>query len=197
MASQMNLRPSERRLLVVVGLVVFVVVNIWFVWPHFGELGNVKAQQANAQMKLDAYQKEIARQPVIAAQVKKLESAGSNVPREDQAIELLRAIQQKAATHKVSITGQSRQTTRTNQFFLEQSVNVNTLSGESELVNFLHDLGSGASTIRVRDLSVSPEPQRHKLAAKIQLVASYQAKAPAAAPKPAAAQTAQANPTSP
>jgi Tfp pilus assembly protein PilO len=191
MASQMNLRPSERRLLVVVGLVVFVVVNIWFVWPHFGELGNVQLQQSNAQKKLDVYLQEIARQPVVAAQVKQLESAGSNVPREDQAIELLRAIQQKASLHKVSITGQSRQNTRTNQFFLEQSVNVSTLSGESELVNFLHDLGSAASTIRVRDLSVSPEPQRHKLTAKIQLVSSYQAKAPAAPAKPAPPQTAQ------
>ncbi len=196
MASQLNLRPSERRLLVVVALVVFVVVNIWFVWPHFGDLANVRIRQANAQTKLDVYQKEIARKPVNEAMIKKLEEGGSNVPREDQAIELLRAIQQKAALHKVGITGQSRQNTRTNQFFLEQSVNVSTLSGESELVNFLHDLGSGGSTIRVRDLNVSPEPQRHKLTAKIKFVSSYQAKSPAAS-KPAPPQTAQTSASSP
>lgn len=196
MASQLNLRPSERRLLVVVGLVVFVVVNIWFVWPHFGELGNVRIRQDNAQMKLDAYEKEIARKPVNEAKVSQLEKSGSNVPREDQATVLLSAITAKAAQHKVGVTGQSRQTTSTNQFFLEQSVNVSTLSGESELVNFLHDLGTGGSTIRVRELSVSPEPQRHRLTAKIKFVASYQAK-PTAAPKPAPPQTAQTSKPSP
>jgi Tfp pilus assembly protein PilO len=196
MASQLNLRPSERRLLVVVGLVVFVVVNIWFVWPHFGDLSEIRRRQADAEMKVDAYQKEIARKPVNEAMVKKFEEGGLNVPREDQAIELLRAIQQKATLHKVSITGQSRQTTRTNEPFLEHSVNVSTLSGEKELVNFLHDLGSGGSTIRVRDLSVSPEPQRHKLTAKIKFVASYQAK-PSAAPNAAPPQTAQTSTTSP
>lgn len=193
MAAQLNLRPSERRLLVVVALVVFVVVNVWFVWPHFGELRNAQFRRDTALRKLDEYQKEIAQIPVREAGVRKLESAGSNVPRGEQAIELLRAIQSKAALHRVSITATSRQTTRTNQFFHEQSVNVSTLSGEGELVNFLYDLGSDNSTIRVRDLSVSPEPQRHRLTAKIRLVSSFQSGTPASAPRPpATAQTTQA-----
>ena len=36
MANSLNLRPSERRLLVIVGLILFVVVNIWFIWPLIG-----------------------------------------------------------------------------------------------------------------------------------------------------------------
>ena len=32
---KLNLRPQERRLLVLVGLIVFVVLNFWFVRPHF------------------------------------------------------------------------------------------------------------------------------------------------------------------
>ena len=173
MANQLNLRPSERRLLVVVGLVVFVVVNIWFVWPHFGDLQQVEARRANALRNLKLYQDEIAKVPQREAEVKRLESAGSNVAKQDQAIELLRAIQKQATSHKVSITGNSRQTTRTNEFFIEQSQNVTTLSDEPELVEFLYDLGSGNSTIRVRDLTLRPDPQRFQLSSTIKLVSSY------------------------
>ena len=173
MANTLNLRPAERRLLVIVGLVVFVVVNLWFIWPHFGDLRQVKAKRAQAIQKLELYQGEIDKSPEREAEVKRLESAGSNVARADQAIELLRAIQKKASANKVSITGNSRQMTRTNEFFIEQSQNITTLSGESELVDFLYELGSGNSTIRVRDLSIRPEPQRFQLSANIKLVSSY------------------------
>ena len=173
MANSLNLRPAERRLLVVVGLVIFVVVNVWFVWPKFGDLQRVKAQRAQALQKLASYQAEIAKSPEREAEVRRLEAEGSNVTREDQAIELLRAIQKNAVASKVSIIGNSRPTTRTNEFFIEQSQNVNTLSGESQLVDFLYELGSGGSTIRVRDLSIRPEPQRFQLNANIKLVSSY------------------------
>src|SRR4051812_22830112 len=34
---QLNLRPHERRVVIVVGVIVFVVLNAWFVWPHFSD----------------------------------------------------------------------------------------------------------------------------------------------------------------
>jgi len=185
MAEKLNLRPSERRLLVVVGLVLFVVVNIWFVWPHFGDLAQLQAKRGRAIKKLKLYQEEIGKKAAREAEVSRLESAGSNVRRQDQAIELLRAIQKQASSHKVSITGNSRQMTRTNEFFIEQSQNINTLSDEPELVEFLYDLGSGNSTIRVRDLSVRPDAQRYNLSANIKLVSSYRTPSSASKPKPA------------
>ena len=38
---KLNLRPQERRLVVIVGMVLFVLINWWFVWPFFGEWGKV------------------------------------------------------------------------------------------------------------------------------------------------------------
>lgn len=39
---QLNLTPQERRIVVVIAVVVFVVLNILLVLPHFGDLGKVK-----------------------------------------------------------------------------------------------------------------------------------------------------------
>ena len=40
---RLNLRPQERRLVVGVLVIVFVVVNLWFVWPHAGDLKIARA----------------------------------------------------------------------------------------------------------------------------------------------------------
>jgi hypothetical protein len=173
MADTLNLRPSERRLLVAVGVVLFLVVNIWFVWPHFGDLQDVRNARAAALAKRQRYQDEISKKAEREAEVKRLEASTAGVRQQDQAIELLRAIQKQASAHRVSITGNSRQMTRTNDFFFEQSQNITTESGELELLEFLYDLGSGNSTIRVRDLSVRPDAPRYKLSTNIKLVSSY------------------------
>jgi len=179
MAEKLNLRPSERRLLVGVAVVLFVVINIWFVWPHFGDLQKAQTKRGSALKKLELYNAEIGKEAERQAAVTQLESAGSNVARQDQAIELLRAIQNKASVNHVSITGNSRQSTRTNAFFIENSQNITTLSGEVELISFLHDLGSGNSTIRVRDLTIRPDAPRFNLSSNIKLVSSYRVNAPA------------------
>ena len=64
---KLNLRPNERRMVVIVALVVFVVLNIWFVWPHFGDWKLVQARVKKAEATLAAYQTEIARQPSYKA----------------------------------------------------------------------------------------------------------------------------------
>jgi len=191
MADKLNLRPSERRLLVGVGVILFVVVNIWFVWPHFGDLRKVGNKRMTALRELDRYKAEIAKMPEREAEVKRLEAVGSNVRSQDQAIELMRTIQKEASAHGVSITGNSRQMTRTNDFFVEKSQNITALSGEPELLEFLYTLGSGNSTIRVRDLSVRPDPKRYKLSSTIKLVSSYRSKSPSAKPSSRSATTAE------
>lgn len=174
MANKLNLRPSERRLLVAVALILFVVVNIWFVWPHFGDLNKVKNKRKTALKTLARYNEEIGKKEEREAEVRRLSSATADVKKQDQAIQLLRAVQQTARAHGVSITGNSRQTTRTNDvFFIEQSQNVNVQSGEEELVSFLYELGSSNSTIRVRDLTIRPDQQRYQLVSNIKLVSSY------------------------
>ena len=45
---KLNLRPQERRLVVIVGLIIFVLLNMWFVWPYFDDWGRVRGEIARA-----------------------------------------------------------------------------------------------------------------------------------------------------
>ena len=59
---KLNLRPGEPRLLVLVGLAGFVVLNVIFVWPRFGELGD----------QLEARRDALARQAVDEVDARRL-----------------------------------------------------------------------------------------------------------------------------
>lgn len=184
-----RLSSLERRFVVVVLVVVFLLLNILFVWPRFSDWNAANLRMAKARKTLAQYQAEVNQSPTIQTQVKVLESEGAAVPPEDQSIDFLRTIQTQAAQSGVNILGNARQVARTNQFFLEQAQSITTQSGEAQLVNFLVNLGEGNSLIRVRDLSLRPDAPRQQLTANIKLVASYQKKtttrsAPAPAVKP-------------
>jgi len=89
----------------------------------------------------------------------------------------------------VQLQNTSRQITRTNDvFFIEQIQNINVLATDDQLVDFLYQLGSGASMIRVRDLELQPDQPRQHLNGNIKLVASYQKNPkPTTAAKPSTA----------
>ena len=173
---KLNLRPFERRLVVVVAIALFLVVQILFVWPHFGDLTKMSARRGKASQELAVRETEIAQTNKFVKDLKAMEGEGLAVPPEDQTAELMRAIQSQAAQSGVTITANSKPTTRTNQFFLEQSQQITTISDEAALVNFLYNLGAGNSLIRVRDLTVRPDQTRTRLTATVKLVASYQKK---------------------
>lgn len=182
-----RLSSTERRFVVGVVLVIFVVLNVGFVWPHFSDWSRMKGRLFAARKKLAAYQAEVSQLATYRTELDKMENAGASVPEEDQAIDLLRTLQMQAADSSVNIMNNSRPTTRTNQFFVELTQGITVQSGEKELVEFLYNLGTGDSTIRVRDLALSPDGQRQQLNANIKLVASYQKKPVA---RPAAGATA-------
>jgi hypothetical protein len=188
-----RLSPLERRFVVGVAVVAFVVVNLIFVWPHFGDRAIYTSRLERARKTISTYQTAIDKSASIEKQVKTLENEGAPVPQEDQAIEFLRTINNTAAMNGVNIVGNNRQPVRTNQFFIEQSQAVSSVSGDKELVNFLYTLGAGNSMIRVRDLSMRRDPSGTQINANMKLVASYQKKTPTrtAAP-PATASTAPA-----
>ena len=126
-------------------------------------------------IKLKLYQTAVAQVPGLEAQVKTFASAGQSVAPEDQAIDLMRTIQSQAAACGFGIQNFSRSTMHTNDaFFIEQVQNINVLATDDQLVDFLYKLGSGASTIRVRDLELQPDQPHQRLSANIRLVASYQ-----------------------
>ena len=100
------------------------------------------------------------------------------MPAEDQQNQFARAIQNQQVQSGVGIQSFGRTTVRTNQFFLELTQLISVESGESQLVDFLYNLGSGNSLIRVRDLALHPNPPRQALSGNVKLVASYQKNPP-------------------
>lgn len=174
-----SLRPFEKRVVMAAGVLVFIVLNAWLVWPHFSDMGNVKFRMKVAQDKLANYQAEIARKPLYMTEVRKLEGEGLAVPPEDQALQFMNAVNAQAGQSGVRFMGTpGRIITVTNQFFIEKSQNFSVQGGEKQMVDFLYSLGSGESLIRVRDLGIRPEPAHHELVGTVKLVASYQKKTP-------------------
>src|SRR5664279_5393970 len=183
-----QLRPLERRLVVGVAVVLFIVLNWAFVWPHFSDLGNYRSRQDDAKRKLKNYQAAVAQMSALQKQVKNFENEGNFVAPEDQSIDLMRTIQSQAAASGFGIQNFSRSIMQTNQFFVEQWQNINVLATEEQLVDFLYKLGSGSSMIRVRDLTLQPDVPHQRRSADIRLVASYQKNpTPATAAKTATA----------
>ncbi len=169
-----QLRPLERRLAVAVLVVLFLVLNYVFIWPHFSDWSRLQYRLADAQGKLALYRTTIAQSTRYTALVKEMEGAGGMVAPEDQAINFIRTIDSQSARSGVGIINTSRQMTRTNEFFVEVTESINVTAGDQQLVDFLYRLGSDASMIRVRDLELQPDPAHLHLNANIRLIASYQ-----------------------
>jgi type II secretory pathway component PulM len=174
-----HLRPLERRLAVGVAVILILVLNYVFVWPHYSDWGKLRRREDDARRKLALYQSVITQTSGYQAQVKVLEGQGEFVALEDQAINFMRTINEQSKASGVNIGGYSRSMMHTNQFFVEQVQNINATATDEQLVDFLYKLGSGASMVRVRDLELQPDNARQHLNANIRLVASYQKSAPA------------------
>jgi hypothetical protein len=179
----LNLRPFEKRLVVVIGLLMFFVLNLWVVVPHFSDWGKVQFRMNKARRTLATFEAEVRQMPVYQARVRELGSENANVPLTEQQLHFANTREAVAAQAGVTISSAARVTTRTNQFFLELTQSINLLCTEEQLVTFLHNLCAGNSLIRVRDLSLRPDAPRHRLNAGVKLAASYQ-KSPIAAPRP-------------
>ena len=177
---KLNLRPGERRLVVVVSLIVFAVLYLMFVWPQFKEWGRLKHQKVDFETSIQRFQKEINLVPAYQKQLAELKKKGVQVADEKQALEMQRRVTSLAAMHNVQLNSYSpsRHSAsssggKTNQFFEEQSGTINVLADEDNLVQFLYALSSGDSLIRVRSMTLNPDAPHMKLMANITLVASY------------------------
>lgn len=183
---RLNLRPQERRLVVAIAAAVFVVLNLWFVWPRFRDWGATKEKMAKGQTALDRYKKEIGQVSGVEGsqeKLKKYQSEGLSVLPQEQALQLIRIVQTKAALTGVQQNGitpvPKLSAAKTNEFFEEQSLTMNFINtGEKELVEFLYTLGANDSLLRVRDMTLRPEQGGYKLAGSVTLTASFQKKAP-------------------
>jgi len=198
----MNLRPQERRLVVIVGVVVFIVLNIWFVWPRFKDWKTVQNNLATARTNLLFYQEKISQDPGFKKTITTYEKEGSGGI--DNDIQLQRTIMAQANEAKVTINNYqpvaiNKSSGQTNDFFEEQSIRITVDTREAELVKFLYNVGADSSMIRVRDLDLKPaDANRYRLRGTITLSANYQKKAPVkAAPVVAPKAAAKSAPAAP
>jgi hypothetical protein len=180
---KLNLRPHERRLVVIVALVVFVVLNIWLVWPQFGTVGQWQQRRTDATKRWQNFDAEVKKKPIYQRQLEELELLGGSVGTEEQAMALSRDVANQATLSGVQVNrydpAPRSSTGRTNAFFEEQTLIITVSTGEKELIDFLYNLGARTSLIRVKSMTLSPElPARMKLQGAITLVASFAKKPP-------------------
>lgn len=189
-----NLRPFEKRVVVGAGVLLFIVLNFVFVFPHFSDLSAMQYRMAEAQRKLAKYETEIAQTNAYAVGLRQMEGEGAlDVPAEEQLFQFQNTINAQAGKSGVHFNSNGKVNTQTNQFFLERSQSISVQGGEQQVVDFLYNLGSGNSMIRVRDLTLRPDPPRQQLVANVKLVASYQKKS-TARPAPSPAKTVASTP---
>lgn len=183
---KLNLRPQERRWVVGVALVVFVLLNFLIVWPHFGDLGRAEQGLKDTRALLKKFQDEIDKQSHYTRQLKELQEGGQFIASEEQALRLSQEVANQAALTGVNIPSSTpgvRGIGKTNAFFDEQTLQISVVSDEPPLVEFLYNLAARESLTRVRSMTLGPDPRRERLQGNITLVKSFQKKPP---PKTAA-----------
>jgi hypothetical protein len=177
---QLNLRPQERRVVVIVGVLVFIVLNWIFVRPIIGQLGDTQNELVKAQRTLKKYQDEIAKEKTYRTLEAKLKTEGSDVLSEE--LQLQRIIDQHATAAGVAISryapGVRLAGARTNQFFEDQGLTVDFNTYSTNLVEFLVGMASGNSMIRVQEMNLKPDASGTRLSGSLLFIASYQKKAP-------------------
>jgi len=192
---KLNLKPQERRLIVMAATVLFVVLQFWLVWPHFKDWDRIKTGLAAADKNLKTYQTEIALTNDYSIKLRELERQGDTVLAAEQAqpLILIEKIQSQAGRSKLNVQNIApaprSNLSRTNQFFEEQTITVGlNPTGDEELIDFLVAMGSGDLMVRVKELTLQPDPSKTKLMGRVTLVASFQKnrpnKSPGAKPAP-------------
>jgi hypothetical protein len=179
-----QLQPTERRWVAVIGVIVFLVLNYIFIWPHFSDWSRAEARMKKAHDLMNLYQAELKNTSTYEKKIKELQSdGGPAVDDDDQAIDLVRFYTSRANSNEVQIINNSRAVTSTNDpFFVNHEMQLNVQGREPQLVNFLYSLGAGNSIVRVRALSLRPDGPHQQINANISIVASYAKRAPARAP---------------
>ena len=189
---QLNLTAQERRIVVVIAVVVFVVLNWLLVWSHFGDLARVRQQLDDTRNTMQKWNKEISNdlEPTNGYKIilKNLErQQGGGIV--NQQVQLQRTISDQAIKTGVNI-GETRAVTSahpdTNEFYAEQSVKISFDCVEAQLVSFLYNVGNDPAMIRVRELNLhTADANRYRLKGDAILTANYPKHPPVVAPKPA------------
>ena len=192
--NSLNLRPQERRLVIGVLIGAFILLNVWFVWPHFGDWARNTKRAEETELKVRRYQNEVENISRYRSLIQELEQGGgATIAAAEQAVQFQKTIQEIANRSGVAINrydpanprrgalgGSGSAGSLTNSFFEEYGLSVQMQQvDEKDLVLFLYNLGNGNSNIRVKELELSPHNTGTRLVCKALLIASYQKAPPA------------------
>jgi hypothetical protein len=194
-----QLKPQERRGVTIIGVLLFLVLNYFLVWPQFKQWGANLRRMDKANADISKYQAELRRKPEYERRIRNFDA--EVVPPEDQVIHFQNYIRDRATENGVSIQNESALRKIPTEFFLEQQETVQAVCSEPSLVNFLFSLGSSNSLMRVRNLILHPaDLNRYQLHADVIIVASYQKNTPTPPPRvdaPARTEAPAAKPAGP
>ncbi len=184
---QLGLTAHERRIVVGIFLVVFVVLNYLFVWPSFGQWGSLDKERLQMLDKISNYNKVIQQDYATNGWKKQIEiltqQEGASVMEHpvDAQVQLQNTIRAQERKTGVYIESANPGTVKTNEFFEEQSTSISLECQEPQLVSFLYHMGMDPAMIRVAMLNLKPaDNNRYRLKATLTLTANYAKKPPSA-----------------
>jgi hypothetical protein len=170
---KLNLRPQERRLVVIVALILFVVLNLWFVIPYFSRWSIVSAAMKKSRSNLATYQAEISRRFEYEAKLSELQKGGAEMLTTDLQFQTtVQNLARAAGFVPRSLNLLPMAAVQTNLFFKEQTLTLTYDSGDQELVDFLVNIASTNLMIRTYELSVKA-PSGTRLQGDVKLVGNY------------------------
>jgi hypothetical protein len=182
----LNLRPQEKRIIVVLGVAAFLVLNLVFVRPHFNDYGKMSRELDDARKSIGEYSAKIAADEnptngykvVLRGLLKQEGGSSTNMFSSD--IALQKSVSEKAGESKVSVQQYDPVnlvrlgTNAASQFFESQSIRISVSAREEDLVNFLYNVGNDPAMIRVQELDLHPfDANRYQLKGQITLTADY------------------------
>jgi hypothetical protein len=202
-----GLSPQERRFVVIVAVVVFILINWWIIIPMFGDWGRYNQRIGDARKLVDKYNAEIKKKSEYEKRLRELQRIGPDVPSEEAALRLHQEVMNNAnltglgyATITPVNRGASTTTSSKTNYFDEASVNVSVNTGEKELIDFLVRLADKDLLIRAKSMDIGPDPSQTRLQGNLTLVKSFQRKQPnrsTTAAAPVAAKTTPGSTTAP
>lgn len=169
-----QLKPQERRWLIIIGCVVFATMNYFFVWPQFNEWSKNTSRMNADKDNMAKYTAELTHKAEYERKMRDIDPEDQNIAQEDQAVHFEQVFRDKAVENGVQIQSTSRPLTRTDDFTMEQRTTIQVLTGERNLVDYLYSLGSSGSAVRVESMSLRPlDLNRYQLHADLTIVESY------------------------
>jgi Tfp pilus assembly protein PilO len=184
---QLGLSAQERRIVVGIFLVVFIVLNYLFVWPSFGQWGSLDKERLKMLGSISDYNRVIQQDIATNGWRKQIElltqQEGASVMEHpvDAQVQLQNTIRAQERKTGVYIESANPGSVKTNEFFEEQSTSITLECQEPQLVGFLYHMGMDPAMIRVAMLNLKPaDNNRYRLKATMTLQANY-AKKPASA----------------